>query len=345
MSHDRVIGRCNQAGCDAGITGVCINDLRLEECPNFQVGEAPEDDIRPVEAEESAPSQDLVVVGGGESLSVTDTDAFLRGRRARVVALIGGPEVGKTTLVAMIYEMARRRMLGRFGFAGSETIRGLEEYCFLSRMASERGQPDTPHTSRMSPLAFLHLRLADFITKNFVDVLMSDRSGEAFTGVLDQPQNCLSLPELRRSASLVLLVDGAKLAEPRAINLHISQVRRLFMVLAQHQILEPHKFVQLTLTKLDILHRANSKGDALHRFTELCEELRERAGSSVRVTLHKTAARPVRNTMPLGVGLEALVASWFEPEFPRKFVSPIGPPVIGNKSVPLDRLMARFGGG
>ena len=65
-------------------------------------------------------------------MSAEEADAFLRMRRAQVIALVGGNDVGKTTLLASLYELAHRDMLRDCRFAGSETLRAFEARCFLS---------------------------------------------------------------------------------------------------------------------------------------------------------------------------------------------------------------------
>src|SRR5687767_2136180 len=93
-------GICAQPGCDAATTGVCIDKLSLAECPNFKFPEASSASEAP-EAAQEAPTEDWISVGGGANLNSAQADDFIRGNRANLVALIGGPEVGKTTLIAM----------------------------------------------------------------------------------------------------------------------------------------------------------------------------------------------------------------------------------------------------
>lgn len=331
-------GICAQAGCDAAITGVCIDKLSLAECPNFKFPEASSVSNEAPEAVKDAPAEDWISVGGGASLTSAQADEFVRGNRARLVALIGGPEVGKTTLIAMLYELARRRTLKRFRFLGSETLRALEERCHLSRTASGNTKPDTPHSSRRTPLAFLHLRVADQSSGLGIDLLMSDRTGENFDDVLNEPEKVKELPELYRCENLVLLVDGELLADPDRCNDHVSRVRRLFMVLQQYGAIAPDKTVQLILTKTDLLTASAFHEEGSRRFEDLGRELNRRAGSSIEVTMLRTAARPSQST-PSGFGLEELLTMWLEPSAEARFVSPI--PILAA-ACPADPLMLRF---
>jgi hypothetical protein len=331
-------GRCTQTGCDAATTGVCIDKLPLNECPNFKFPDAPAVAEEPTGAAKEPPSEDWVLVGGGINLSSAKADEFVRGTPTRMVALVGGPEVGKTTLIAMLYELARRRMLERFRFLGSETLRALEERCHLSRTASGNIKPDTPHSSRKTPLAFLHLKLADQRGGRGIHLLMSDRTGEDFDDVLNEPEKIKAIAEVHRCENLALLVDGELLAHPDRCNDHISRVRRTFMILKQFGAIVPGKNVQVVITKGDLLANSPFRNEATRRLEELGKELVARAQPLVEPKFVRTAARPSPST-PLGLGLEELLTTWLEPATQKGFNSPV--PVLAA-ACSSDPLMVRF---
>ena len=165
----------------------------------------------PAVSEDTPRDDDVVFLRGGNHMDVTTADAFLRTRRARVVALIGGNDVGKTTLLASLYEMAGLDQLEDFAFAGCETLRGFEERCHLSRAASNRLEPDTQRTRRALDLRFLHLRLLK--QGQLLDLLFAERAGEDYIEMLDSP-TAIDMPEISRADSIALLVDGADLSQP-----------------------------------------------------------------------------------------------------------------------------------
>jgi hypothetical protein len=336
---EKSFGRCKQAGCNAAVTGVCIDNLKLDECPNFGM-EAAAENSAPAERSDTTSADEFVTVSGGEAFSAENADAFLRARAARLIALVGGPEVGKTTLLATTYEMLRRRMFRNLTFAGCDTIRGFERRCHLSRMASGRAEPETPHTSRRSPVAFLHLRVVRD-GRDPDNLMISDRTGEDFNDVLDRPERCVRLPELGRCDSVVLLVDGAKLADKAHASFQLSRARRLFMCLHQHGLIIPERPVQVVLTKLDILERSEERESGIERLQELGAELRERGGKDIDLSVHRVAARPIGGFLPLGTGLEGLMQEWLPMHPALSYISPI----VGadrRKTNAFDALMDRF---
>ena len=212
----------------------------------------------------------LVQQRGSGEMSAEEADAFLRMRRAQVIALVGGNDVGKTTLLASLYELAQRNLLRECWFAGSETLRAFEERCFLSRSASGRPEPDTERTSRQSKLKLLHIRF--IVDAASVDLVLSDRAGESYvTDMLDAPQTSLEMPELSRSDCMSLLVDGKELATPDRRQLQIARVRRLWMSLLQTGIVRERLAVQVVFTKLDILQGSPEKDAGLSAFAELVQ--------------------------------------------------------------------------
>lgn len=332
-------GRCTQPGCNAGSTGICIDNLRLEECPNFRV-EASAEDAEAIQPPEPTSPEEFVTIGGGEAFSAAEADAFLRARAARLIALVGGPEVGKTTLLAMTYEMLRRHRFCNLTFAGCDTIRGFEGRCHLSRMASGREIPDTQHTSRRSPVAFLHLRVAQ-LRNAPEDLLISDRTGEDFNDVLDRPERCTDFPELGRCDAIALLVDGAKLADQSHANFQISRARRLFMSLHQHGLFPRSRLVQLVLTKLDVLEQSHDGKNGIERFQELSAELQDRGRNDLQLSAHRVAARPVGGNLPVGSGLEDLMRAWLPVRSRPSYISPIVG-ADGSETNAFDALMKRF---
>ena len=248
---------------------------------------------------------------GGDEMSAEEADAFLRMRCAQVIALVGGNDVGKTTLLASLYELAQRDLLSSFWFAGSETIRAFEARCFLSRAASGRLEPDTKRTARRSKLKLLHIRfLADSAP---VDLVLSDRAGESYvTDMLDAPLTSLEMPELTRSDCISLLVDGKELATPDRRQVQIARVRRLWMSLLQTGVVRERLAVQVVLTKLDVLRGSSEEDAGLAAFAGLAEEIRDRGSSKMLdLTVHQIASRPAPGgTLAFGAGLENLLRTW-----------------------------------
>ncbi|WP_255408966.1 hypothetical protein [Caulobacter sp. BP25] len=246
--------RCRQPGCGGPASGVCIENLSFDECPNLVLAGLDDSGSEQgaISNESQTPEaglhQDLVRTGNAANLDVRGCDALLRARSGIVIAVVAAPEVGKTTLLATLYELVHRGMLPGFGFAGSETLRGFEERCFLSRTKSERFQPDTPRTPARAELTFTHIRIAR--PGAVYDLVMADRSGEHFQRVLNTPGAITSFEELSRADVIILLVDGEQLVKsphrPR------SDARRLFMSLQQANLVR-NRPILLVATKRDLV--------------------------------------------------------------------------------------------
>jgi hypothetical protein len=231
-----------------------------------------------------------------EGLSEGLCDAFLRRRDATLVALVAGPEAGKTTLISTMYELARRAALKKIGFAGSETILGFEIRCHLSRQASGLDRADTERT-KVRPPQFLHLRLAH--NGSLADILLCDRSGESFDKAIETPGVVTNYVELERAHHVLLLVDGSVLNKEPHKAAHVT--RRLFRALLESGVLTD-RHLHLVVTKSDLFD-SSSFATVLRNAEMMAEEIRKK----VPVTLHMTAARRGTDTGEGGDGIEQLM--------------------------------------
>ena len=194
---------CRVNGCGGPRSGTCINSLSFEECPD--VVPVPLEEEQAIESRGGVILEKTVPTPGGRSLDAAACDALLRERGGTMIGIVAGPEVGKTTMIGTIYELIHRARMSKFGFAGSETLRGYEERTFLSRMKSNRSAPDTPRTKTLEKLSFTHLRLAT--ADGILDVYFSDRSGEHFDNALARPAEFSAFTELLRSQVIIMMVD------------------------------------------------------------------------------------------------------------------------------------------
>lgn len=328
---------CQRPGCGGPESGVCIENFPFEECPHLIVledelaGEShavPED-----EAEAETGTSDYIATSLGAALDSSQCDAFLRRSKALVVAVVAGPEVGKTTLLSTIYELARRGEIDRVEFAGSETILGFERRCHLSRASSLLSVPDTPRT-RVNGPQFLHLRL--LIEEQYVDLLMADRPGENYTKAIESPVVLGSYEEIARADHVLLLVDGERLVN----NPHstIAGTRRLFRGMLENGLHEEQQ-VHLVITKVDLfvdddLARLQASADDLRR------EFQGRTGRHL-VHLQMTGARARAGTDSFGEGVGTLVRSLVERQEKKSFVGPLPSEGLAVTSM-LDQLMRRL---
>lgn len=330
---------CRIEGCGGPASGICINKLSFDDCP----------DVVPLASDipghlgtehavinEVADASGVSVSGApGDSLDAAACDRLLRATGATLVGIVAGPSAGKTTLIGTIYELARRGMLDEYGFAGSETLRGLEERCHLARLASDAPKPDTERTQRWAHLSFAHLKLNT--PHGLRDVVFSDRSGEHFDKALDTPGDLCSFAELERADQLWLVVDLAQLSNTP--DLLVSQLRQLVMGLKAAGLLT-RKSLALVATKSDLLSDPETETRVRERVAALKHDLDSRSGSDSGFAVHFVASRVKPGTTEIGIGLSELVAGLWAPEADARFK--LNFPTPANPSI-LDRLVDRIG--
>ncbi|ACC76283.1 hypothetical protein PPMP20_34890 [Paraburkholderia phymatum] len=327
---EQLKGKCTAAGCNAP-TDRCIEGLAPVECPNFVVG--PEIDEVSFEAERPVDQDNVVRVSRvGWALTVDDADGCMlstpAGRRLAVVSLVGVPDCGKTTLVSSLYEIVRRNLATKFGFAGSETIHGFEERCHLSRLASDRESPDTPRTAR--ELQFLHMSVADRECSERVELFMADRRGEQFQDVLNRPPLSETLVEVRRGDAVAFLLDGEHLIDGSKRESAISKVHRLAMALKD--VIRQSIAIQLVITKTDKIQGHDDEPLVRRRVDALSSQLGAMLPAKSRYSVHYVAAR---NLDDESNGMHRLLSEWLQVTGGGEYERPAPP--IGKSA--FERLM------
>lgn len=324
-------GRCQTPGCNAPVQR-CIDGLSLEECPNFIVGAEPYDAPDNAVAADNEPEATAKVGRGGEALSMGEANVCMLSIPAAcslsLVSLVGVPESGKTTLLASMYEIVRRGLATDICFAGSETIRGFEERCHLSRLASMRASPDTPHTAM--ELRLLHLGVVTEQTGGRRELFLADRRGEQFQGLLDRPTLSDNFPEVKRGDSVAFLLDGKHLIDGSKREAAIAQVLRLSLAL--NGVIARSRAVQLIVTKNDMIEGHTDERLVRSRIDALSSRLSKVFNSGIRYTAHYVAARRLEDPSN---GLCSLLSEWLRP--PANHAHHVAPPPLGSTA--FERLM------
>jgi len=167
----------------------------------------------PEPAEEAGP--EFVELFPGTALGAAEAEVVTLRSRTHLVVFAGAEGSGKTTVLASIYERLSQRVFAGFKFAGSKSLLGFEEICHLNRLASGGVQPDTQRTQLTDETKYYHLALKG--TEPAAarrDVLLSAMSGELFRMAKDSQEEAERLTYLRRADTIVVLVDGERLAAP-----------------------------------------------------------------------------------------------------------------------------------
>lgn len=284
-----------------------MTDDRTEDDTDVDVFEAV---ARQVDDEVDNGFTDLPPAG---LLTVERADALLRWRRAKVVTVVGERFGGKTTLVAETYERFLRGPFAGYLFCHSLSLLGFEQKSFWSRAVSNAKHPDTQRTSANDGLKFFHLAACPADGSYRTDLLISERAGETYRGARDAPSTAQQLVEFSKADIIVLILDGARVADGRERAETFASARTLAQVLRDSGATRPGAVVQLVTTKEDLLdgdERAAAR-DALTKFEEKFVTTFSPAFGEV--TTLRIAARDPTGRVPAATGLDALLHSWLLP--------------------------------
>ncbi len=265
-------------------------------------------------------------VARGDALTPEESFAIAAASRPTVVVFAGPVGSGKTTLMTNLYErLGRGPVAGRL-FAGSRTLPGFERRCHLGRVVSGLDRPDTDRTA-FDALPWLHLRTrASDLCSPSQDLLLGDFYGEHFTRLVAGTTQPDELPFLRRADHVCLIVNGERIASEVARVSERQAAHDLLQVLLRDGTLASAQVLSLVLTKLDMVHRAGVEAQnvADELLRGLAEEVRN-SHSHTEVPIVLTAARSTIPELPLGHGLEELLALWVRR--PQVQLAHVPPPV------------------
>lgn len=299
--------------------------------------EADTDVFEEDEAEGKSEGQEWTLLPAASLLTPTQADALLRRRRAKIITVIGERNGGKTTLVAEIYERYLRGNYANFNFAQSLSLIGFEQKTFQSRAQSQARMPDTPRTSSYDGLRFFHLGLSEKTLRQRMDLLISERAGEVYREARDRPAMALELVEVRRANIIVLIVDGARVVQPRIRAESFASVRDILQAIKDSGAAKRAAQVHLVTTKQDLF--TGEPGERAIKALETFEDQIAKSFSSFfdEVQCFRVAARDPTGRVSPASGLEPLLKAWLSP-FPAVSIETTAPPVLDDE---FDKLMLR----
>ena len=203
---DSSAATCRDQYCYAPDTPCHLGNLQLGECenwqpaaPDFEAGTA--DDYRPP--------------WSGLALGSVDLTAIAATRRARVVALVGATNAGKTSaLVAYFIRLRQGHSVDGMRFAGSFTLLGWDEVARHPEFPPAGTRSFPPHTTSGRSQALLHVRIAS-VSGQLFDVYFTDVPGEWFEEWAFETAEAPGAEWIAERADLfVLLSDTAALQGP-----------------------------------------------------------------------------------------------------------------------------------
>lgn len=243
-------------------------------------------------------------------LSIIEADELLRWRDAHVVAVVGERNGGKTTLISEIYDQYLRGPFADHEFCHSRSLLGFEQRSFQARASSGAALPDTPRTSARDGLKFFHLGVVGAANGVRSDLLISERAGESYRELRDTPAKAIDLIELAKAQTIVLTLDGARVADAKQRAEAFASVRNITRAITNESRLQVGVEFQLVTTKFDLLggETAETARSSLVEFEAVFQNAV--AEKAIKSRVFRTAARDPTGKVEPAWGLTELFGSW-----------------------------------
>lgn len=275
------------------------------------------------EAPDDAP--EFVDLFAGSVLGSAEAEAVTLRERTRVVVFAGAEDSGKTTVLTSIYERFNSGTFAGFRFAGSRSLLGFEEICHLNRLASGGSEPGTPRTGLTDDAEYFHLALRPVeLGSPRRQVLLSAMSGELFRLARDSAEDAERLTYLRRADTIVVLIDGKRLATPALRTGAQTDAADILESLLDAKMFHRQCRIEFAFSKLDEVNAAGAVAADFMKKTE--EKFEQRFRTRVPdLAFTRIAARPAPSNATEDTGLEEAFVSWMTP-LTAPTVEPMEPP-------------------
>lgn len=231
-------------------------------------------------------SEEVERLHSGEALTLEEATRVRQGHQTAVVVPVGEVDVGKTTMIAALFEALGAVSVGGWSFAGSLSLMGFEARSHDAMIDSGRPEADTPRTSRNTDQVLLHLSLvgSDQTRRH---LLLADVSGEHAESLRrhNDPGDYVDL--LKAATCVLLMVDGENLADPASRHAETTKARTLFKAINENHLLADGAAVLVIVTKWDLC--ADSADDVAPGLDRLTGTIRQ---GSLTTEVLRLAARP-----------------------------------------------------
>lgn len=330
---------CSNKECEVARTGNCSRGFDpIETCPEFTDEDVEQLDPGLEEKDdgpgETPETDDGVLLRPNGLITEEQITGFRQGNRTQTIVLVGEQRAGKTTLIAAVYGLFCKGPLNEYTFVSSCTLRAFAERNHLALKSSNLDTPTTPRTSRADPLGFFHLKLKkDGVISNIV---ISDRSGEAFEAARTNTALTDRLTELTLADRVCFLLDAPRLTKLETRAGYKRTFKQLVRTLLDNGTLPSNAKIEVLVTKQDRLtikpDDRDLEAEVAAYEQELIEEFSVRGHD---FSIHKVCALP-RANVDLGfVGLGELIERWSSPATD---VDITPPPAVGPVRW-IDRLL------
>jgi len=223
------------------------------ECSNFYLADA--SDIGDTQTVQKDVKKTIgVKLFEGKEMDVHETAEITYKHKAKIIAIVGESDCGKTTLVAELYNGFQKSPNGDLLFAGSQTLIGLEERSHLSKVESNSEEPETKKTAN-GIFRFLHLALKkkENLRADSVHIILSDISGEDFQRARDSSSSMMELTLLTDADQVIYIIDGEKLAAKKLRQQTLSNAETFIQTALDNGILDAQTHLTVVVSKWDKL--------------------------------------------------------------------------------------------
>lgn len=248
----------------------------------------------------------------GHELNGTETENITLQWPTQLFVLAGAEGSGKTTLVTSIYEHLCQGPIGSLQFAGSRTLLRFEQECHQNRIVSGGTRPLTERTKLTDEPFYYHLALrngdGNHRRQHF---LLSALTGELYRWARNSTEECKKLSFLRRANVILVLIDGARLANLEHRTNAVADAAGILDSFLDAEMVPPGCRVEFVFSKLDCIHRAGDT--ALDCLAQTQERLETRFRTKLpELSFRQLAARPepIPGSEKLSQGLAEAFESW-----------------------------------
>lgn len=314
---------CANRDCRVSETGRCVEGLELTVCPHY--GHERADDEELAAEDDGGASGFGLRLPGADTLTLEEASKLLRKRDARVIAIIGPKDSGKTSLIASLYDLFQEGAVGGAEYARSDTLHAFELACHDARAASRRSEPDMERTP-LGEVKFYHLDLAGGVAGAGLTLLLGDRAGEEYRLAADDAAGLTSFPEIARADTLTMLVDGQRLLDAGARHNLRSEIMMILQALLDGGALRDGQRLVLVLTKFDVIQGSPNRERAEGDFRSLLAQV-QRVFSTTFSQIDSciVAASPKTAAVARGIGVVDMLTFW---------VIGAAPPAVSRPVVP-----------
>ena len=316
MADERVGGRtasCHNDDCRVAENGRCVEGFELDACPHYVRDILGKSDDLVTARKRPETGTKAVRLTTADALTPTQASEVLRADEARVIAILGPLESGKTSLIASLYDLFQFGPVLGIRFSRSRTLHAFERACHDARSASRRAAPHMYRTQR-GEVRFFHLEVVGDFTGERVSLIVGDRSGEEYQEAIDDISMAMGFSEVKRADAISVLVDGERLLDTGGRHNLRSEITLMIQALRDGETLRIGARMAIVLTKLDAVLGADGGERAARDFDRIVENTRNLFGDIFsEIEAFKIAASPKTDASIRGRGVSDLLSFWLRP--------------------------------